>query len=41
MPAQCKLRYGIVGGGQIAFIGAVHRTAAKLDGQMELAPLSV
>ena len=31
-----KLRYGMVGGGQNAFIGAVHRLAANLDGQMEL-----
>lgn len=31
-----KLRYGMVGGGQGAFIGAVHRMAANLDGQMEL-----
>ncbi len=36
MPAQRKLRYGMVGGGQGAFIGAVHRLAAALDGQMEL-----
>jgi predicted dehydrogenase len=31
-----KLRYGMVGGGQDAFIGAVHRMAANLDGQIEL-----
>jgi predicted dehydrogenase len=31
-----KLRYGMVGGGQRAFIGAVHRMAANLDGQIEL-----
>jgi predicted dehydrogenase len=31
-----KLRYGMVGGGQNAFIGAVHRLAANLDGQIEL-----
>jgi predicted dehydrogenase len=31
-----KLRYGMVGGGQDAFIGAVHRLAANLDGQIEL-----
>jgi predicted dehydrogenase len=31
-----KLRYGMVGGGQNAFIGAVHRIAANLDGQIEL-----
>lgn len=31
-----KLRYGMVGGGQGALIGSVHRMAANLDGQMEL-----
>lgn len=31
-----KLRYGMVGGGPGAFIGAVHRMAAALDGSMEL-----
>jgi len=31
-----KLRYGMIGGGSGAFIGAVHRMAAHLDGQMEL-----
>jgi predicted dehydrogenase len=31
-----KLRYGMVGGGPGAFIGAVHRMAAALDGEMEL-----
>jgi len=31
--AQRRLRAGIVGGGQGAFIGAVHRIAAELDGQ--------
>jgi predicted dehydrogenase len=36
MPAKRKLRYGMVGGGQHAFIGAVHRMAANLDGQIEL-----
>src|SRR4249919_510304 len=36
MPAKRKLRYGMVGGGQGAFIGAVHRMAANLDGQIEL-----
>ena len=30
------IRYGMVGGGQDAFIGAVHRTAALLDGQFAL-----
>lgn len=34
--ASRKLRYGMVGGGQGAFIGAVHRKAAALDGQTEL-----
>jgi predicted dehydrogenase len=34
--AKRKLRYGMVGGGQNAFIGAVHRVAANLDGQLEL-----
>ena len=31
-----KLRLGMVGGGQGAFIGAVHRIAARLDGRYEL-----
>lgn len=31
-----KLRMGMVGGGRDAFIGAVHRQAAHLDGQVEL-----
>jgi predicted dehydrogenase len=31
-----KLRYGMIGGGQGAFIGAVHRIAAGMDGQAEL-----
>ncbi|MCL6569872.1 MAG: Gfo/Idh/MocA family oxidoreductase, partial [Meiothermus silvanus] len=31
-----KLRYGMVGGGRGAFIGAVHRKAMALDGQYEL-----
>jgi predicted dehydrogenase len=31
-----KLRMGMVGGGRGAFIGAVHRMAANLDGQAEL-----
>lgn len=34
--AHRKLRMGMVGGGQGAFIGAVHRAAASLDGQIEL-----
>jgi predicted dehydrogenase len=36
MPLQRKLRYGMVGGGPGAFIGAVHRKAAALDGLAEL-----
>jgi predicted dehydrogenase len=31
-----KLRYAMVGGGQGAFIGGVHRKAMALDGQMDL-----
>ena len=31
-----KLRMGMVGGGEGAFIGGVHRIAAALDGQIEL-----
>ncbi len=31
-----KIRMGMVGGGRGAFIGAVHRMAAALDGQVEL-----
>src|SRR5262245_42909799 len=30
------IRYGMVGGGQGAFIGAVHRIAARLDGEFDL-----
>jgi predicted dehydrogenase len=37
MSLQRKLRYGMVGGGPGAFIGAVHRRAATLDGLAELA----
>ncbi len=36
MPLNRKLRYGMVGGGPGAFIGAVHRQAAALDGEIEL-----
>ncbi len=36
MAAKRKLRYGMVGGGQNAFIGGLHRMAANLDGQVEL-----
>lgn len=31
-----KIRMGMVGGGQGAFIGAVHRMASAIDGQIEL-----
>jgi len=31
-----KLRFGLVGGGEGAFIGQVHRMAAELDGQAQL-----
>ena len=31
-----KIRYGMVGGGRGAFIGAVHRIAAALDQQIDL-----
>ncbi len=31
-----KIRFGMVGGGRGAFIGAVHRIAAAMDGQIEL-----
>jgi predicted dehydrogenase len=31
-----RIRYGMVGGGQGAFIGAVHRIAARLDNEYEL-----
>jgi predicted dehydrogenase len=34
--ATRKIRMGMVGGGRGAFIGAVHRMAAQLDGQIEL-----
>ena len=33
---QSKIRMGMIGGGQGAFIGGVHRMAAALDGQIEL-----
>ena len=36
MTIQRKIRMGMVGGGQGAFIGAVHRIAAAIDGQVEL-----
>ena len=31
-----RIRYGMVGGGEDAFIGAVHRIAARLDDRFEL-----
>jgi predicted dehydrogenase len=34
--ARAPIRLGMVGGGQGAFIGAVHRMAARLDGNYEL-----
>lgn len=34
--AKRKLKYGMVGGGPDAFIGAVHRIAAAIDGKTEL-----
>jgi predicted dehydrogenase len=34
---QRPIRLGMVGGGKDAFIGAVHRIAARLDGRFELA----
>ena len=30
-----KLRMGMVGGGKDAFIGAIHRLAANMDGLIE------
>ncbi|NIP95337.1 MAG: Gfo/Idh/MocA family oxidoreductase [Akkermansiaceae bacterium] len=36
MALDRKLRMGMVGGGRGAFIGAVHRMAANLDGKIEL-----
>ncbi len=34
--AARPIRYGMVGGGQGAFIGGVHRIAARLDGEFQL-----
>lgn len=34
---QTKIKYGMIGGGPDAFFGAVHRAAAALDGEIELA----
>ena len=31
-----KLRMGMIGGGKDAFIGAIHRNAANMDGLIEL-----
>ena len=36
MTLERKLKMGMVGGGKDAFIGAVHRRAALLDGKVEL-----
>ena len=36
MAEQRKLRMGLAGGGPGAFIGAVHRIAAELDGRIEM-----
>ncbi len=36
MKTNRKMRMGMVGGGRGAFIGAVHRMAAALDGEIEL-----
>ncbi|PHP66344.1 oxidoreductase [Zhengella mangrovi] len=36
-PQRAPVRLGMVGGGQGAFIGAVHRMAARLDGHFQLA----
>jgi len=36
MPLDRKVRYGMVGGGPGAFIGAVHRKAAAMDGEIDL-----
>jgi hypothetical protein len=36
MKLNRKLRMGMVGGGRGAFIGSVHRMAARLDGEIDL-----
>ncbi len=36
MAESRKLRMGLTGGGPGAFIGAVHRIAAELDGRIEM-----
>ena len=33
MNGRSKIRYGMAGGGEGAFIGAVHRMAAALDSE--------
>ena len=33
---MAKLQMGLVGGGEGAFIGAVHRMAAELDGRIAI-----
>ena len=37
MKLNRKLKMGMVGGGPGAFIGEVHRKAARMDGKIELA----
>ena len=36
MKLNRKLRMGMIGGGRGAFIGSVHRMAARLDGEIDL-----
>lgn len=36
LPSRRRIRMGMVGGGRGAFIGAVHRIAAAMDGRIEL-----
>ncbi|MBW8781811.1 MAG: Gfo/Idh/MocA family oxidoreductase [Verrucomicrobia bacterium] len=36
MTMNRKLRFGMIGGGRGAFIGAIHRIAAQMDGRAEL-----
>ncbi len=36
MSANRKFRFGMIGGGRGAFIGAVHRIAAQMDGKAEM-----
>src|SRR5437762_13963327 len=35
-PMNRRIRYGMIGGGRGAFIGALHRIAAAMDQQIEL-----